>query len=419
MLDFPANPTIGQVFASGGVTWIWDGAKWTLSAVAGGGTSITIGDLPPTDPAVGALWWHSASGQLYVFYNDGNSSQWVPTTNQMGGGYATTAYVDAARLGDNRIINGDMRIDQRNNGASGSAINTYTIDRWMYGASKTAKMTWGQNLGAVATTPGFPYYLGVKTTAAVASPAATDYFQITQPIEADMISDFAWGTVNTQPQPVTLSFWAYSSLIGLFSGSIVNFGGTRSYCFQYSLPTANTWTKIVISIPAEAGGTWVMSGNGGAAILSFDLGAGTTYRGPANVWGSNGFNGVTGSVSVVSTLNATFYVTGVKLEIGSVATPFNRQSLAKSMADCQRYYQTFQYTTINAYAGAGAVWSSFFPYQVAMRAGPTVTFPGVAYGNASGLVNAGSTPFSTQTQLTITTAGLAYANFTLTLSAEL
>ena len=88
--------------------------------------SLTISDAAPVSPAIGQMWFDSVGGQTYVWYNDGNSSQWVPTTNQMGGAYATTAYVDAARYGDNRIINGDMRIDQRNNGASGTA-------HWVHG----------------------------------------------------------------------------------------------------------------------------------------------------------------------------------------------------------------------------------------------------------------------------------------------
>ena len=97
-----------------------------------------VSDTPPVGPTPGMLWFDSVGGQTYVWYSDANSSQWAPTTNQMGGGYATTAYVDAsvntARINDNRIINGDMRIDQRNNGASGTAIG-YTVDRWAYGAT--------------------------------------------------------------------------------------------------------------------------------------------------------------------------------------------------------------------------------------------------------------------------------------------
>jgi hypothetical protein len=87
MIDFPASPTNGQKFNAAGLTWVWDGAKWTVASGLIGG--VTIGDTPPASPVAGALWWDSVGGQLYVFYNDGNSSQWAPTTNQIGNGGVT------------------------------------------------------------------------------------------------------------------------------------------------------------------------------------------------------------------------------------------------------------------------------------------------------------------------------------------
>src|SRR4029077_18511716 len=138
---------------------------------------------------------------------------------------------------------------------------------------------------------------------------------------------------------VTLSFFAWCNQAGAFGGAIQNYASTRSYPFSYSL-AASTWTKIVITIPGDTSGTWVANGNGGAMLLVFDLGNGSSRRGPAGGWASANFNGVTGAGRVVAARRANFLLTGVKLEVGSVATPYNRQSLAKSMADCQRYYQT-------------------------------------------------------------------------------
>ena len=295
-------------------------------------------------------------------------------------------------LGDNRIINGDMRIDQRNNGASGTA-NGSTVDRWKFQGSVTGKANWGQNLGTPsAFAPGFPYCLGAQTTVAYTTPTnQTFYFQ--QIIEADMVSDFAWGTPNAQP--VTLSFWVLSSLTGTFGGSVASRTSLRSYPFSYFIPTANTWTKIVINIPGDTnGGSWVMSGNGGAIFIFFDLGSGPTVRGPANVWattGSDWYYGVTGAVSIIATLNATFYVTGVKLEIGSVATPYNRQSMTKSLADCQRYYQStlLQLGVFSGNITSGQAYFAYTSFGTQMRAAPTVvltdinTGPGFPAGSAT------------------------------------
>ena len=290
---------------------------------------------------------------------------------------------DARIIGDNRIINGDMGRDQRNNGASGTA-NGYTIDRWVYGATQVGKGTWGRNLGgANCAGAGFPYCLGFQSSSAYAM-AASDYFVFQQRIEADVISDFVWGLGGALP--VTLSFWAICSIAGVFGGSLQNTGATRCYPFSYSLP-ANVWTKVVITIPGDTSGTWVLSGNNAGLFVNFSLGAGSSFSGPANAWGSANVASVSGAVSVVGTAGATFSITGVKLEIGTVATPFNRQSLAKSMADCQRYFaKTYRQDQVPGQAStdfsalsifqqvatatsyANVVWT----YPVLMRASPTI-----------------------------------------------
>ena len=102
MIDFPASPTVGQTFTAAGVTWTYDGAKWTLGPSAP--NLITVSDTPPPNPSQGALWWESVNGQMYVFYNDGSSSQWASTTNQMGGGYqSSTGVIDGSNAASGQI----------------------------------------------------------------------------------------------------------------------------------------------------------------------------------------------------------------------------------------------------------------------------------------------------------------------------
>jgi hypothetical protein len=373
---------------------------------------------------------------LYIWYNDGTSSQWVPTTNQFGGGYlplsggtltgplilaadATTALGAATAeqvIGDNRLINGDMRIDQRNNGATGTATSVYTVDRWFYGGSQASKVTWGRNTNG----PGFMFPYGLSFTSSSAYAAlATDTFYFDQHVEADMISDFAWGIGGAQP--VTLSFWAYSSLTGTFSGALVNWASTRSYPFTYSIPTANGWTKIAVTIPGDTTGTWVMSGNGGSLYLRFDLGSGANYRFPAGAWVNGNACGATGAVSIVAINGAQLIVTGVKLEIGSVATPFNRQSLAKSMADCQRYYQNI--TTVTSAFNATSATTFHFTgpsFPVTPRAVPTIAFVNPTYYFAATSIAAYSIGLSgLNVNLTTNAAGLAQCDYSFTVSAEL
>jgi hypothetical protein len=368
MIDFPASPTIGQTFIdpTTNLEWMWDGTKWVASGIAGG----------PFVPQAG----------------------FVPAMN------------------DNRIINGDMRIDQRNNGAGGTAAGAYTVDRWLYAASQVVGIWARNNAGNGTAGPAsFPYCLGFAPTSAHVS-AAADYFQFVQNIEADMVSDFAWGT--PQAQPVTLSFWAYCTLTGVFSGALGNAAGTRSYPFTYTIPTANVWTKVVVTIPGDTGGTWVMSGNTAGVGLHFDLGSGANYRGPAGVWANASYAGATGAVSVVATNGSFFAFTGVKLEVGSVATPFNRQSLAKSFADCQRYYQTGQFAGWSYGSASAGVYQSQTAF-VTMRAQPTMAITANNCSNFTGLswIAISSQIFTLAG--TVGTTGGYLVNINFTASAEL
>ena len=272
-----------------------------------------------------------------------------------------------------------MRIDQRNNGAVGSAA-AYTIDRWKYVPSVANKISWGRNAGSPSSgPPGFPYWLGFATATSY-TPTTSDLFCVQQGIEADMLGDLAWGAAGAQA--VTLSFWAYDQLAGTYSGAIRNGDGTRSYPFTFPL-AAGVWTKCAITIPGDTGGTWTLSGNGPGILLTFDLGGGSANRAPANAWVSGNFVGASGAANPVAALG-TFAVTGVKLEIGSVATPYNRQSLAKSMADCQRYYQQAP-SIYNFGAGVnGAQFNMSWPTRVTMRASPTLT---VNFSQSNGLTS--------------------------------
>jgi hypothetical protein len=329
------------------------------------------------------------------------------------------SYVDAlpVAMNDNRIINGDMMRDQRNNGAIVTPVNgDYVIDRWRCGAALTGKITTARD---VAAAPGLVVGVGYQftiNTAAAYTAAATEAFQIYQPIEANLITDFAFGTNGAQP--VTLSFWVWSkTLTGTFSGSLCNAAGTRSYPFVFQVPTAATWTKVIVTIPGDTAGAWVLQSNAAGVLLRFDLGSGANFRGPAGAWASVNYVGAAGSVSPVAVAGQTTVFSNVKLEIGSVATPFNRQSPAKFLADCQRYYQTFPYS-MYTFSPATGVYGNFFNFPP-MRATPTATVVSPAYGNASAATAATMSIQTGTTTITQTAAGYAWANWTMTLSAEL
>jgi hypothetical protein len=236
----------------------------------------------------------------------------------------------------NRIINGAMRIDQRNAGASVSTNtgnNVYTLDRWnaVYGTQNF--YTVQQNSGSVTPPAGFRNYLGVVSSGTNTG----DIQSIQQIIEGFNTADLNWGTANAAT--VTLSFWVRSSLTGTFGGSLQNSAVNRSYPFSYTISAANTWEQKSITIAGDTTGTWLTT-NGAGIRLNFSLGTNATFSGAAGAWAASDFRSATGATSVVGTSGATFYITGVQLEVGTQATSFEYRQYQQELALCQRYYQT-------------------------------------------------------------------------------
>jgi hypothetical protein len=236
----------------------------------------------------------------------------------------------------NKIINGDMRIDQRNAGASVTGNNAvYTIDRWVIAASQNSKLTVQQNAGSVTPPAGFVNYLGITSSSAYAVPAG-ELFNVCQFIEGFNTADLAWGTANARS--VVLSFWVRSSLTGTFGGALTNNAQDRSYPFSYSISSANTWEQKTIAVAGDTTGTWLTNNSSGIKLW-FGLGVGSTNSGTAGAWAAAQYLSATGATSVVGTNGATFYITGVQLEAGSVATPFEHRSYGQELSLCERYYQ--------------------------------------------------------------------------------
>ena len=329
----------------------------------------------------------------------------------------------------NRIINGNMSVDQRNVGASVTPTSgQYTLDRWCIFVSQTSKLTIQQDAGAVTPPAGFADYLGVTSSSAY-SITSSDFFNLFQVIEGYNVADLNWGTANAKT--VTLSFWVRSSLTGTFGGALQNSANNRSYPFTYTISSANTWEQKSITVAGDTSGTWLAT-NGAGLRVFFGLGLGSTLTGPAGAWAGATYYGANGATSVVGTNGATFYITGVQLEVGSTATSFDYRPYTTELQLCQRYLPVINLadsvggfaSLVSGYAAGSTTFYFTFPYKVNVRTpatGISVTNPTTAFGVAwggtsavSAIVYSGSTYeigtfYASVTGATLGNGGALYA----------
>ena len=312
-----------------------------------------------------------------------------------------TLAVNIAQIGSNnttfrnKIINGACVIDQRNAGASVTPTNAqYLVDRWMARLSQASKFSAQQNAGSVTPPAGFTNYLGATSLSAY-SVTSTDEFGIRQRIEGFNVADLGWGAAGAAT--ITLSFWVRSSLTGTFGGALQNGAGNRSYPFSYTISAANTWELETITIAGDTSGTWLTT-NGIGIEAFFSLGAGSTVSGTAGAWAASGLISATGATSVVGTNGATFYITGVQLEKGSTASPFEYRPYGTELALCQRYCFKMTTTSNSGPYGMGhGINTTGFRVIIktaqTMRAQPAISFTTASgfqwsFGNALSSISA-------------------------------
>jgi len=395
-------------------------SAYTLS-----GTTITFTSAPS-----------SGTSNIYVRYLSTTMQSFTVPANSITRNQLDSN-LQSVVVGRNRIINGAMVIDQRNAGASVTpTAATYTLDRWTTTLSQASKFSIQQDAGAVTPPVGFNDYLGVTSLSAY-TVGATETFGVRQLIEGYNIADLGWGTANAKT--VTLSFWVRSSLTGTFGGALRNSAADRSYPFSYTISAANTWEQKSVTIAGETTGTWLTT-NGVGITLIFGLGAGADRSGTAGAWSAGtALSSVTGATSVVGTNGATWYVTGVQLEVGTQATSFEYRQYQQELALCQRYCFVLS-ATAEADFGVGACTSggvqAMYQYPTTMRTAPSVTYTAantlsIADGTAGytctvlALKSASPNQFTTNATASGTTGGRAgilrwnSGTATITSSAEL
>ena len=310
---------------------------------------------------------------------DGTGSLSVPAES---GTVVTTASPSLGRR--NLIINGDMRIDQRNAGAS-VTVNAnavfHAVDRFgAVGQGSDGVFTIQQSTTAPA---GFYNSVVATVTTADASIGSVQEYGMDYQVEGYDVAHLNFGTADAQT--ITLSFWVRSSLTGTFGGSLRNSAANRSYPFSYSISSADTWEQKTVTISGDTSGTWLKNNMIGM-MLFWSLGTGSSLNGTAGAWAGTNYTGVAGQTNLIGTNGATFYITGVQLEVGSVATPFEHRSYGEELALCQRYFINFGDLRLLAVgsrtADTGGIRAQSMLFPCAMRTQPSASYND-GYGNSA------------------------------------
>lgn len=318
--------------------------------------------------------------------------------------------------GANKIINGDMRIDQRNAGASQAITSSrvYCLDRWCVRGITGS----GHTIQQVTDAP-VAYKNSLKVTIGTGgTPSASDANYIAQFIEGNQVTDLGFGGASAKT--IAVSFWVKSSVTGTFTAPIFNGAYTRSYLATYVVSVANTWEQKSIIIPGDTSGTWVLTSSTGF-VIQFDLGSGTSLQNTAGGWYNTEYDGATGATRIITTSGATIQWTGVKIEVGTVATPFVPDDYGTSLAKCQRYFA--KWSGVNAIVSLAYQLSSTQGYAViklpvSLRAAATIAYTGTPkmdFAGSSGSINGmsqagGYGPMFDTQWIYATSTGLAAGN---------
>jgi hypothetical protein len=237
----------------------------------------------------------------------------------------------------NLLHNGSFIVDQRNTTDTPITTSNYAWGADRYALAHSSDGAW--SMQRVADAPfGFKYSDRVTITTADASLSSSQRLTFNYSGEYRDFSHLMWGTALAKT--VTISFWVKSSVIGTYSFTARTYSAGTSYTAPYTINSANTWEYKTITIPGPTIGTWDNTDNDGFGYLIWSLGIGSNFEtGANNTWTSvsNG-QGRTSHVSLLSTLNATWQITGIQMEVGSVATPFEHRPYGLELSLCQRYY---------------------------------------------------------------------------------
>ena len=298
------------------------------------------------------------------------------TTAKIQDDAVTSAKVAAGVLpGKNLIINSDFGIWQRGTAFPAAANGLYTVDRYKVTRIGAGVFDVDQDTSVPANDSAFSVKLTVST--ADASVASGDLGFFHQRIEANNTSLLALGTGDATS--ISVSFWARSSVTGVFTAFLQNSAQDRTYPHEFSIAQADTWEQFSYNLTGDVSGTWLSGTNGIGLIAGICLWAGSDFQGTNDTWNAGGKPATSNLPDTwINSSGATFYLSRFQVEVGSAASDFEHRDYASELARCSRYF--FQYNQ-NTGPYQREHWGTHnvsttqsdvaIQYPVAMRAGPT------------------------------------------------
>jgi hypothetical protein len=377
------------------------------------GSKIIVSDAPPGSPSPGTLWWESDKGMMYLYYNDGNTSQWVPavpvpdTSTLVTKAEATPFDAMAA---NGMQINGSMEISQELNGATRGTPG-YIGDCWFTSYSGSMTLSAAVTNSVVFAEKGFTHCAFVSVASALGTPTGSDYLFVAQSLEGYRVSKLRFGT--TAPMSFTISFWSAHNRPGLYSVAVRNAARDRVYVTTYTHAVADTPQYNTLTIPGISTGAWNKTNLEGLNVI-FTAMCGPTYTAPSiNTWLTGNYMAASGQVNGVGATSDVFRITGVTFLPGIQAptaaqSPLLARPYDEELLMCERYYQ-FVAAAADFEASGASIAIEPLTFAPTMRSMPTCTYSTTGAANNMGSITL--TPVSARhgtCTFTASGAGRAY-----------